>query len=208
MNSWYFLNADAVAGPVSTDGLADHAANGVIDPDTLVWSELEETPQPAVVVPEVGFFFSEDAIRHSESALDVSPMPLRITLVAWSTIAAAALSGMALLVWSFLWFGSEDLGSHPGGRVALIILGFAGCGFWIISSLAVLRGTMGAIRRLWRSQIPIGLAGLCLAIALPNMRGLALAGGLSLLCLGGVAFGVEGCTVRWLQATRPISDRS
>ena len=207
MNSWYFICADRVHGPVTTEALTEHAAEGRVEPDTLVWSACDETPRPVALIPEVRFFFSHTALRESHVAAEVDTMPLGAWLSAWSTIVAAALSATALVVWSALWVGGEDLGSAPVGRGALIFLALACAGFWIYAAAALLRGLADAMRWLWWSQIPAGLAGLTIALLVPDARALAFVCGAAALGLGLMAFCFEARTLRWVQTSRMLPRR-
>lgn len=205
MSGWYYLNEERICGPLTTERLSEHAADGTIGPDTLMWSDDEPTPRDAMTIPEIAFFFSEEALRESDSAREASALPLRACLVAWSTIAVTALAMMALFVWSAMWLSNDDLGSYAAGRGLLILVIFAGGTLWIRAAHHVLKGQTTAIRQLWRSQTISGCVALIAALIISGAAGLIATTGLMLLLLGGAAFASEGQLRHWQLTQRVIS---
>ena len=205
MSVWYYLHEEQICGPVSTERLSEEAALGTILPDTLMWSAEEPTPRDAITIPEIAFFFSEEALRASPTAIEANALPLRACLAAWGTIATTALAMMALLVWSAMWLSNDDLGNYAAVRGALILAMMAGGVVWIRTAHSVLMGRTNAIRQLWRSQTIAGCLALIAALIISGAAGLIATTGLLMLLLGGAAFASESQLKHWHMTQRLLS---
>jgi hypothetical protein len=110
ITEWFHAADNQVAGPMGVEAMTESAVDGVIAPDTLVWSNKHANPKAALDVPEVAFFFSNQAMCRSQEVQRRRAIPVSVLMLGWMILLVGGLLTMTGLTWLLFSFASTG---HP-----------------------------------------------------------------------------------------------
>ena len=199
--TWYFVKDESVNGPIDRLTLMEHTFTGLVEPETLVWSEWDDRPRPLHAIPEFSSFLSAAAISASSDAFISFAAPLRARLVGASWILLGGLTLVMLMVLAFLMASSTGVSPWRGPA---LILGAVGALFLVREGHLTLKGSREALLTAGIATVLSGSAGLVCSLTTASFGGF---GGLSILAIllilsGTMALSVDRAYRHWYGTRR------